>query len=65
MTIRPLLSALLLLVALPAAADATATRTLGTLGFEPCTLAAVGLPVTVSALCGTLEVPEDRAQPQG
>jgi pimeloyl-ACP methyl ester carboxylesterase len=65
MTIRPILIALLLLVALPAAADSTATRTLGTLGFEPCTLAAVGLPVTVSALCGTLEVPEDHAQPQG
>ena len=65
MTTRLTSIALLLLAAVPAAADAPATRTLGALGLEPCTLAAVGLPVTVSAYCGTLPVPEDRAQPEG
>jgi pimeloyl-ACP methyl ester carboxylesterase len=65
MTTRLTPIALLLLAAVPAAADAPATRTLGALGLEPCTLAAVGLPVTVSAYCGTLAVPEDRAQPEG
>lgn len=42
-----------------------ATRTLGTLEFEPCTLAGAGMPVTVAAQCSTLEVPEDRARPDG
>ncbi len=65
MTIRPILIALLPLIGVPAAADSAATRSLGAMGFEPCTLAATGLPVTVSALCGALGVPEDRAQPQG
>jgi len=65
MTTRLTSIALLLLAAVPAAADAPATRTLGALGLEPCTLAAAGLPVTVSAYCGTLAVPEDRAQPEG
>jgi pimeloyl-ACP methyl ester carboxylesterase len=64
MTTRPILIALLLIVGLPAAADSAVTRRLGSIGFEPCTLAAVGLPVTVSAHCGTLTVPEDRAQPE-
>jgi pimeloyl-ACP methyl ester carboxylesterase len=63
MTTRLTSITLLLLAALPAAADAPATRTLGALSLEPCTLAAVGLPVTVSAFCGTFAVPEDRAQP--
>jgi pimeloyl-ACP methyl ester carboxylesterase len=65
MTTRPIPIALLLLLALPVAADSAATRRLGDLSFEPCTLAAVGLPVTVSALCSTLEVPEDRARSEG
>ena len=38
---------------------------LGALEFEPCTLAAVGMPVTVAAQCSTLEVPEDRGRPDG
>jgi pimeloyl-ACP methyl ester carboxylesterase len=42
-----------------------AARTLGSLEFEPCTLAGVGLPVTVAAQCTVLEVPEDRARPDG
>jgi pimeloyl-ACP methyl ester carboxylesterase len=66
MTIRPALIAFLVLISLPvAAADPTATHGRGDMALEPCTLAAVGLPVTVSALCGTLEVPEDRARPAG
>ena len=65
MTTRPALIAFLLLLALPAAADPAATHARGQMAFEPCTLAAVGMPVTVSALCGTLEVAEDRAQPGG
>ncbi len=63
MTTRLTSITVLLLAALPAAADAPATRTLGALRLEPCTLASVGLPVTVSAFCGTLAVPENRAQP--
>ncbi len=47
------------------AGPAQATRTLGSLRFEPCTLAAAGLPVTVAAQCSSLEVPEDRSRPQG
>jgi pimeloyl-ACP methyl ester carboxylesterase len=66
MTIRPALIASLVFLALPvAAADSATTHTRGAMVFEPCTLAAVGMPVTVSALCGTLAVPEDRAQPSG
>jgi pimeloyl-ACP methyl ester carboxylesterase len=65
MTTRPALIAFLVLLALPAAAAPAATHGRGAMAFEPCTLAAVGMPVTVSALCGTLEVVEDRAQPGG
>jgi len=36
---------------------------LGSLSFEPCSLAAEGLPGTVEAQCTTLEVPENRADP--
>jgi pimeloyl-ACP methyl ester carboxylesterase len=38
---------------------------LGSLRFEPCTLSAPGLPVTVAAQCASLDVPEDRSRPQG
>jgi len=38
---------------------------LGTLAFEPCTLATELMPTTVDARCTTLEVPEDRAKPDG
>ena len=41
------------------------TRTLGTLAFVPCTLAAPLNTVTTEAHCSTLKVPEDRAHPQG
>lgn len=43
---------------------ATAT-TLGSLEFSPCTLTGTGASAPVSAQCATLEVPEDRAAPQG
>jgi pimeloyl-ACP methyl ester carboxylesterase len=65
MTTRTTLIAFLVLLALPAAADSAGTHARGAMAFEPCTLAAVGMPVTVSAQCGTLEVAEDRAQPAG
>lgn len=48
-----------------AAAPAEAARTLGSLSFEPCTLAPTLMPVAVDAQCTTLEVPEDRARPDG
>ena len=35
------------------------------LEFDPCTLVSTGLPVTVSARCTTVEVPEDRSRPEG
>jgi pimeloyl-ACP methyl ester carboxylesterase len=55
---------LALLPLLFAAGPTYAARTLGTLQFEPCTLSAPGLPVTVAAQCSSLEVPEDRDRPQ-
>ena len=51
-------------VLLAAAPSARAARALGSLQFEPCTLAAPGMPATVSAWCSSLEVPEDRTRPQ-
>jgi pimeloyl-ACP methyl ester carboxylesterase len=45
--------------------DRAAGRNLGALQFEPCTLSATGLPATIAAQCGTLSVPEDRANPSG
>lgn len=47
---------------LPALAPA---RTLGELTFTPCTLASEAAPTSVAAHCATLEVPEDRAAPDG
>ena len=55
------LALLLSLLAGPAAA----ARSLGRLVFQPCTLAAPGLPQTVAAQCTSLEVPEDRTRPTG
>jgi pimeloyl-ACP methyl ester carboxylesterase len=40
-------------------------RSLGSLVFAPCSLTASGLPGAVEAQCTTLEVPEDRSQPEG
>jgi pimeloyl-ACP methyl ester carboxylesterase len=54
----------LALALLAGAPSAHAARTLGSLRFEPCALAAPGMPATVSAWCSSLEVPEDRARPQ-
>jgi pimeloyl-ACP methyl ester carboxylesterase len=48
-----------------AADSAPAGRRLGSMDFEACTLAAAGSPVSVAAYCGRLEVPEDRARPEG
>ena len=47
------------------AAGTPQARTLGTLEFQPCTLAPALMPVSVDAQCSTLKVPEDRANPQG
>ncbi len=47
------------------APGASSARTLGALEVQPCTLSAAGMPVTVAAQCATLEVPEDRARPDG
>ncbi len=58
-----------LCLAAPASAQtASATpkpRTLGSLVFAPCSLTASGLPGAVEAQCTTLQVPEDRSQPEG
>jgi pimeloyl-ACP methyl ester carboxylesterase len=61
---RLALAAMAGLLSLPAG-PVLAARTLGHLTFEPCTLAAPGMPITVPAQCASLEVPENRAQPQG
>lgn len=47
---------------LPALAPA---RTLGELTFTPCTLASDGALASVAAHCASLDVPEDRAAPDG
>ncbi|HET7844919.1 MAG TPA: alpha/beta fold hydrolase [Xanthomonadales bacterium] len=56
--------ALLLGAAFVPPAHAEGTR-LGSLAFEPCTLATELMPQTVDARCARLEVPEDRAHPEG
>jgi pimeloyl-ACP methyl ester carboxylesterase len=62
--LRPPPLLLLWLAALPLVSTAgPAARSLGALSFEPCTLASAGLPATVRAYCGTLAVPENRAEP--
>jgi pimeloyl-ACP methyl ester carboxylesterase len=61
---RTLLMSCALALALDAPA-VPAARIWGSLTFEPCTLAAAELPVTVAAHCTTLAVPEDRSQPRG
>jgi pimeloyl-ACP methyl ester carboxylesterase len=40
-------------------------RGFGSILFEPCSLQAPGLPLAVEAQCGSLEVPENRADPGG
>ena len=40
-------------------------RAYGSIVFEPCSLQAPGTPIAVEAQCGTLEVPENRADPDG
>jgi pimeloyl-ACP methyl ester carboxylesterase len=45
--------------------DGPAVARLGTVEFQPCTLKAQGLPMTVAARCADLRVPEDHAQPGG
>lgn len=57
---RHALLAACLLAGLPAQA-----RTLGTIDFEPCTLAPDFGTASVEAQCGTLEVPENPAAPGG
>ena len=55
---------LLVVAAFAAPAQAEGPR-LGSLEFEPCTLAAELQAATVDARCTTLEVPENRAAPDG
>ena len=55
----------LLCAALLAAWPAAQARTLGTLEFEPCTLAPEFQSSSVEAQCGTMRVPENRAAPGG
>jgi pimeloyl-ACP methyl ester carboxylesterase len=55
----------LLCVAATSAGARESGRSVGALDFEPCTLSATGLPASISAQCGTLAVPEDRARPAG
>jgi pimeloyl-ACP methyl ester carboxylesterase len=56
------LVAALLLAALLVTGTASAAAELA---FEPCTLAAPDLPITIAARCATYSVPLDRAQTQG
>jgi pimeloyl-ACP methyl ester carboxylesterase len=46
-------------------ADAPPPRKLGSLAFEPCTLASKSASASVAAQCAKLSVPEDYAHPQG
>jgi len=63
---RALLVAWLLLMAtVPEADAAAATRRLGTLAFEPCTLASDLAPQVLQAQCASLPVPENRVAPNG
>jgi pimeloyl-ACP methyl ester carboxylesterase len=54
-----------LLCALLAVSPLAAARSLGSLQFQPCTLPSTGLPEPVEALCTTLKVPENHAEPAG
>ena len=58
----PLALAAALSLAAPSFAEA---RRLGSLDFEPCTLAGAGSAAAVEAQCTTLAVPENRAAPDG
>ena len=62
--VRPPLLAFALAAAC-AASPAFATRTLGALTFEPCSLSPDGLALTVAAQCTKLAVAEDRSKPDG
>ncbi len=68
-TIRRVLGVLVALAVAPAAwADAPTapvTVSYGSLVFTPCTLTQVGQAQTVPARCATLQVPEDRSNPNG
>jgi pimeloyl-ACP methyl ester carboxylesterase len=63
-----LLISLALAALLPTASaqvDQVDARRLGSLEFEPCNLSAPGQPAAVQALCTQLDVPENRAEPEG
>ena len=52
----------------PAAAGSASdapSRRFGTIDFQPCTLSTEGASANVEAQCATLQVPENRAQPDG
>lgn len=61
----PLRTAPVLAVLLSLAASHAHARQLGSLEFEPCTLAPGFSAVAVEAQCATLAVPENRAEPDG
>lgn len=62
---RVILKRGLVCAALFAAWPAAQARTLGSLVFEPCTLAPEFSQVSVEAQCGTMSVPENWAKPEG
>lgn len=62
---RRRLATLLVLPLAAAGATRLAADPAGALPLEPCTLSAPGLPDSVAARCGIVEVPENRAQPAG
>jgi pimeloyl-ACP methyl ester carboxylesterase len=66
MRFRGRISSLLMACGLAfASVGAQGARSYGALTFEPCTVASVGLPLTVAAQCTSVSVPEDRDRPDG
>lgn len=62
---HPLTRWVAIAIAIAAASSSANARTLGTLDFEPCTLAPPVGVATTEAQCTTMSVPENRAEPQG
>ena len=48
-----------------AGAATDSSHSVGSVQLAPCTLSTAGWPLTVTAQCGRIEVPEDRNQPDG
>ena len=62
---HPLTRWLAIAIAIAAASSSANARTLGSLDFEPCTLAPPFGAGTTEAQCATMSVPENRAEPDG